>query len=123
MAYNIANAAAKVVNLAGGTVAAGVDIEGGYFSIDSLSNIPDHAKVEGTLCYCIGDGKFYQYNGSTWVEKKLVPVFIGTTSEYEAQKDTIPEGAIVIITDDNDSVADSTSSILGTGVLGYMILG
>lgn len=87
------------------------------------SDVSDGTIVKGSLCFCQSNSKFYQHDGSTWVEKKLVPVFIGTTAEYEAQKDTIPEGAIVIITDDNDSAADSTSSILGTGVLGYMILG
>lgn len=68
MAITISNAAAKVVNLAGGTVAASVDIEGGYFSIDTLENIPVHAKVVGALCYCTSEFKFYQYDGTDWVE-------------------------------------------------------
>ena len=81
MAYNISNAAAKVVNLAGGTVAAAIDIEGGYFPVASLNDIPDHAKVLGSLCYCTTDGKFYQYNGTNWIEKEFGTAAEATTSE------------------------------------------
>ena len=56
--------------------------------------------------------------------------FIGTRAEYTAAYAAghIPVGTIVIITDEpdeDDEQANSgaTSSILGTGVLGYMILG
>lgn len=53
-------------------------------------------------------------------------IFIGTYSEYQTAyaNNKIAIGAIVIITDDeNNSSSISTSSLLGTGVLGYMILG
>jgi hypothetical protein len=72
MALTISNAAAKVVNLAGGIVAEGFDVAGGYFVIDALSNIPSYANQTGQLCFCTGDSKFYQYNGSSWEEVKLV---------------------------------------------------
>lgn len=86
MAYSIANAAAKVVNLAGGIVAAGMDIEGGYFTIDILNNIPAYANVKGTLCYCTGTeeepiNKFYQYDGSDWVERKFSATTVSANAE------------------------------------------
>lgn len=50
-------------------------------------------------------------------------IFVGTNSEYEAANaaGNIPVGTIVIITDDltNNS---STTAVLGTAKLGYMIL-
>ena len=68
-----------------------------------------------------------------FVDSKL---FIGTYEEYEAANanSEIPINALVIITDDetssggsggssSDSTSTSTSSLLGTGALGYMILG
>lgn len=67
----------------------------------------------------------------TFINSKI---FIGTYAEYEAANTDgeIPVGALVIITDDEtsgsggssgDSSSTSTSSLLGTGVLGYMVLG
>lgn len=59
-------------------------------------------------------------------------VFVGTRAEYEAAAATIPVGAMVIITDESDVVippivekpeTDSTIAILGTSILGQMILG
>ncbi len=62
--------------------------------------------------------------------------FIGTHAEYLVayKAGQIPVNAIVILTDDEDSSGggsggsgdssnDPTSSLLGTGMLGYMILG
>ena len=59
-------------------------------------------------------------------------LFVGTRAEYEAAIGSIPVGAMVIITDESDVVLppivekpeqDSTIAILGTAVLGQMILG
>ena len=55
-------------------------------------------------------------------------LFIGTRAEYEAAIDSIPVGAMVVITDESDvvlpEVENSTStSILGTALLGSMVLG
>ena len=59
-------------------------------------------------------------------------LFVGTRAEYEAAIDSIPVGALVVITDESDVVLhpivenpeqDSTIAILGTAVLGQMILG
>lgn len=76
MSITIADAGSKIINTASGTVAAGVDIEGGYFVIDSLDKIPDHANVIGALCFVLGTvetpiNKFYQYGTSGWLEAKL----------------------------------------------------
>lgn len=59
-------------------------------------------------------------------------LFVGTRAEYEAAIDSIPVGALVVITDESDVVLppivekpeqDSTIAILGTAILGQMILG
>ena len=54
-------------------------IKGGFFVVDTYANLTatgDNTKfyvangdqdgtiVEGSLCYCTGDKKFYQYNGT-----------------------------------------------------------
>lgn len=70
---------------ASGTVASAIDIEGGYFSVTSLNDIPDHAKVLGALCYVTGTAeepinKFYQYNGEDWIEKEFGVTTEATTS-------------------------------------------
>lgn len=58
-------------------------------------------------------------------------IFVGTRAEYEAKASEITVGTMVIITDESDVVippvedapADSTIAILGTALLGSMILG
>ena len=60
----------------------------------------------------------------TSIDNKL---FIGTYEEYEAANaaGSIPVGALVFITDDeneNENTNDSTSSALDVGQLDYMIL-
>ena len=57
-------------------------------------------------------------------------LFVGTRAEYEAAIDSIPVGAMVVITDDSDVVLppvvekpSSTIAILGVARLGEMILG
>ena len=57
-------------------------------------------------------------------------LFVGTRAEYEAAIDSIPVGALVIITDESDVVLppiveepSSTIAILGVAKLGEMILG
>ena len=53
-------------------------------------------------------------------------IFIGSKAQYQLafEQGKIPNGTIVILTNDayTDN-EDASSSILGTGVLGYMILG
>ena len=59
-------------------------------------------------------------------------IFIGTREEYESTVDSIPVGAMVIITDESDVIeppvdeegtTKSTIAILGIAKLGDMILG
>ena len=56
-------------------------------------------------------------------------LFVGTRAEYEAAIDSIPVGALVVITDDSDVVPptterpSSTVAILGVAKLGELILG
>lgn len=58
-------------------------------------------------------------------------VFIGTREEYESEIDNIPNGALVIITDDTDVIAPPPkeeiigefSAVLGSAILGKMQLG
>lgn len=57
-------------------------------------------------------------------------LFVGTRAEYEAAIDSIPVGAMVVITDESDVVLppivekpSSTIAILGVAKLGEMILG
>ena len=79
--YTIADAAAKIINNAGGIVAEGSAIEGGYFVTQSIEvtatgeegKIPAYACVPGALCYCKEDSKFYQYDGEKklWVESAI----------------------------------------------------
>lgn len=61
-------------------------IKGGFFVVDTYANLTatgDNTKfyiangeqdgtiVEGSLCYCTGDKKFYQYKDAAWVEADL----------------------------------------------------
>ncbi len=60
-------------------------IKGGYLVVNTITErdaLPiatettDGVIVEGSLCYCTADSKFYQYNGTAWAEKEF-----GTTVE------------------------------------------
>lgn len=53
-------------------------------------------------------------------------LFVGTRAEYETAASSIPEGALVVITDESDVVlpsADATTATIGVAQLGKMILG
>lgn len=58
-------------------------------------------------------------------------VFIGTREEYESEINNIPNGALVIITDDADvitpppkeEIIEEFSAVLGSAILGKMQLG
>jgi hypothetical protein len=53
------------------------NVRGGYIVVDSIdsNSLPAATTVEGSLCYCTTDSKFYQYDGSAWVVKEF-----GTTT-------------------------------------------
>lgn len=55
-------------------------IKGGYLVVSTVeerdalpiaNNTTDGVIVEGSLCYCTADSKFYQYNGTNWAEKEF----------------------------------------------------
>lgn len=52
-------------------------VKGGYVVVttlterDALKGTSGENIVNGSLCYCQADSKFYQYNGTTWVEANL----------------------------------------------------
>lgn len=54
-------------NTTDGYLCEGTDVKGAYFVIDAIGNAPAAITQTGSLCYCTGDSKFYQYNGSSWV--------------------------------------------------------
>lgn len=60
-------------------------IKGGFIVVSTIAardvlpiatDTADGVIVEGSLCYCTADSKFYQYNGTAWAEKEF-----GTTAE------------------------------------------
>lgn len=92
MAGNVINTGLNLMNTAyngaGGTVLSGDAVKGGYFVTDTIANIPSWSNVQGTLCYCTGDSKFYQYNGSSWAEKEFGTNSIASTSALGLVKST-----------------------------------
>lgn len=114
----ISNAAAKVINLSGGTVADAIDIKGGYFVSQFIETttkgeegkIPPHACVEGALCYCtVGTeekpgNKFYQYKSGEWVEVLDIDL-----SNYK--EPITVDGNPITIVDDKGSTSITGSSI------------
>lgn len=76
--------------------------------------------------------KFWQLN-KQYIEEYLASrLFVGTIADYEADKDKLVEGALVILTDATGGGAPSnpdlpntggTTAKLGTAVLGQMKLG
>lgn len=82
-----------------------------------IAVVPDSGEA---ACYVIQtDGSLLKLIS----QNNVIPTLIGTKAYYEENKDKIPVGGLVIITDDEDDINDNTSSVLGVGVLGYMILG
>lgn len=58
------NTKMPLTNTADGYLCEGTDIRGGYFTIDAIANISSKITQPGSLCYCTGDSKFYQFNGT-----------------------------------------------------------
>lgn len=73
------NTKMPLTNTADGYLCEGTDIRGGYFVIDKTENIPSTITKTGSLCYCITESKFYQYDGVNWIEKEF-----GTTTQATA---------------------------------------
>ena len=125
----------KIINAASGIVVDGTAVEGGYFVTESTDvtttgeagKIPDYACVEGALCYCKGDAKFYQYNGTSWVlanlgdtitKEKIESVLTGniTSHSHELQEHShgnlnkdgkLAKAGKVVITDSEKNIMAS----------------
>lgn len=54
-------------NTTDGYLCEGKDIKGSYFVVSAIANASAAITQTGSLCFCTGDSKFYQYNGSSWV--------------------------------------------------------
>jgi hypothetical protein len=92
MAIMKANAGAQVINLSGGIVVDGVDVLGGYFVVNAISDIPSYANNEGQLCFVKSENKYYRYNGEDWVDAAASDASAGFMSaEDKATLDTVAE--------------------------------
>lgn len=78
-------------------------IKGGYLVVSSTDEMnalvvatdtTDGTIVEGSLCYCQADYKFYQYNGSSWEESKLNHEAPTKTSDLTNDSDFATNGAV-----------------------------
>ena len=107
-----------VRNLDGAKIVDGKEVEGGYFVCESL---PNWGTI-GQLCYCTGTeevpvNKFYQYNGTAWVDSGVVqldkygkvptaqlPSYVDDVLEFDTESD-FPEtgeaGKIYVDTETN----------------------
>ena len=73
-------------------------IKGGYFVVDTYNNLTskytiatstaDGTIIEGSLCYCQEDSKFYQFDGTNWLEAKLGKTDTITITDTTPDKDT-----------------------------------
>ena len=76
-------------------------------------------------------GSVINYTRANGLTGSFNTTFVGTRAQYNTEyaAGNIPVGTIVIITDEDDDVngdaenAEASSSMLGTGILGYMVLG
>ena len=76
-------------------------------------------------------GSVINYTRANGLTGSFNTTFVGTRAQYNTEyaAGNIPVGTIVIITDEDDDVngdaenAEASSSMLGAGVLGYMVLG
>jgi hypothetical protein len=86
------------------------------------------ADLQNTIIAVANSGSVVTVTKANGTTSSFNTTFIGTRAEYESAyaAGKIPVGTIVVITDEDDTEqenADLTSSLLGTGVLGHMILG
>lgn len=77
MAQITVNATLK--NVADGYLLDAKSVKGGYGVVAAfadLASLPNATITAGSLYYCTGDSKFYQYNDGAWAEK----VFAASTN-------------------------------------------
>lgn len=59
------------------------NVKGGYIVVNSTTerdSLPAATIVNGSLCYCTADSKFYKYNGSTWTACQFAIVSLSGTT-------------------------------------------
>jgi hypothetical protein len=72
----------------------GSQVEGGYFTCNNLPTTG--AWTSGQLCYCTSTSKFYQYNGTSWIEafEEMTETEVASafdTAYNEAYPESTPE--------------------------------
>lgn len=101
------------------------------------ANLPQ--KLDEDTFYVSTDTKKIRLNDAVWEdtdniksefnkkieENKCKNVFVGTQNEYEIAyaKGEVAVGALVIILDENEMENETVTALLGTAILGKMILG
>lgn len=98
----------------------------------------DIAALQNSITEISNLGSVINYARANGLTGSFNTTFVGTRADYDAAyaENKIPVGTIVVITDESDDEdtensgstggaesGTSTSSLLGTGALGYMILG
>lgn len=90
---------------ANNVVVEGKYVKGGYVVVatiaerNALKGENGENIVKGSLCYCQEDSKFYQYNGSNWVEAlRSYSIHTGSPNDLGVSAFTdAKEGDIVIV--------------------------
>ena len=109
-------------------------IKGGYFVVDTYANLTakdsngkylnyspstateDGTIVEGSLCYCQADNKFYQFNGEEWIEadgstitlvNSLEDIPNDTTKLYRYEVEEISSNIVEVISEFHEGGANT----------------
>ena len=110
MAWNVGT---TMENTANGYLTEATNVKGGFFVIDNLANLPNtYQAVAGVLCYCTGNSKFYQYDGSSWNVKTFE-----SSAKYINYVRITQAGVINL----NFSFVDSSDASAFPGGLGYYL--
>lgn len=100
-------------------------VKGGFIVVsstterDALKGNSGENIIEGSLCYCTADSKFYQYNGAAWAEKEFgttvtaTDIAAGLMSAGDKQKlDGIAPGAEVNVQADWDETNQNSDAYI-----------
>jgi len=89
-------------------------VKGGYVVVtstterDALKGANGENIINGSLCYCTADSKFYQYNGTTWAEKEFGTTTEATTSAAGLMSAADKENLDIIVDSFNSDDANTT---------------
>ena len=113
------------------------EVKGGYFIVSSLDELADFTKysvsssgeitdgtiIEGSLCYCQKDTKFYQYNGEEWIEASGATITLvnsledipnDTTKLYRYEVDGVSSNIAEVISEYHEGGDSNTFSKTST---------